>query len=65
MRSIRMTNEYTVVKPDGIPYCDFSVSETLFIIGMLEGSELDGYAINLDIKILPVLKKFLDSLEPS
>ena len=60
-----MTNEYIVVKPDGVPYCNFSVNETLFTIGMLEGSSLGGYDINLDIKILPVLKKFLDSLEPS
>ena len=57
-------NEYTVIKPDGVPYCNFSVSEKLFTIGMLEGSDLGGYDIHLDVKILPVLKKFLDSLEP-
>jgi hypothetical protein len=51
-------------KPDGTPYCNFSVDEELFTISFLEGSNLKGLSVDMSRKILPTLKKFLESLEP-
>ena len=49
-------------KPDGTPYCEFSVTEHQFKISFLSGT-MNGYKIHMDRKVIPVLKKFLESLE--
>ena len=49
-----------VKTPSGIEYCEFSVDESLFKIKLIK----TGYTVTLDRKVIPDLKKFLDSLEP-
>ena len=49
-----------VKTPSGIEYCEFSVDESLFKIKLIK----PGYTVTLDRKVIPDLKKFLDSLEP-
>ena len=49
-----------VKTPSGIEYCEFSVDESLFKIKLIK----TGYNVTLDRKVIPDLKKFLDSLEP-
>ena len=52
----------TVFRPDGTPYCAFSVTETQLVFSFLSGT-MNGYKIHMDKKVIPVLKKFLESLE--
>ena len=52
----------TVYRPNGTPYCNFSVTETKLIISFLSGT-MNGYKIHMDRGVIPVLKKFLDTLE--
>ena len=47
-----------VFKPDGTVYCEFSVDHNMFYIHLK-----DGYKVCLDRKVIPDLKKFLESLE--
>ena len=49
-----------VKTPSGIEYCEFSVDESLFKIKLIK----TGYTVTLDRKVIPDLKKFMDSLEP-
>jgi hypothetical protein len=50
-----------VKTPDGTDYCEFSVDDILLKIRMCK----HGYTITLDRRVIPDLKKFLESLEPS
>ena len=49
-----------VVKPNGEVYCEFSADDNVFYIH-LKG----GYKVYLDRKVIPDLKKFLETLEPA
>jgi hypothetical protein len=53
--------EKMIVKtPSGIEYCEFSVDESVFKIKLIKS----GCTVNLDRKVIPYLKKFLNLLEP-
>lgn len=49
-----------VVKPNGEVYCEFSADDNMFYVHLK-----DGYKVCLDRKVIPDLKKFLESLEPA
>jgi hypothetical protein len=48
-----------VIKPNGEVYCEFSVDENCIYIEFKPG-----YKLSLDRKVIPDLKKFLESIEP-
>jgi len=60
-----MSNSKVIKRPDGSPYCELYVDDKYFKIMFFRGTGLDGYVVSMDNKVLPDLKKFLESLEPS
>ena len=60
-----MAHSKVVKRPDGSPYCELYVGDEYFKIMFLKNTGIDGYVVTMDRKVIPDLKKFLESLEPS
>ena len=53
----------TVYRPDGTLYCNFSVDSDFLLIKMNVVGSYNPITVRLDKKVIPVLKKFLESIE--
>ena len=51
-----------VYRPDGTLYCNFSVDSDFLLIKMVVVGSDNPITVRLDKKVIPVLKKFLESL---